>query len=130
MRPLVSTGWTGGTTGEWSTPDTPDALTKRRPLTIRTIDEILAMRFDPNDSIVKNGYFTAGDLTAICGPGGVGKSRLAMQFALDCRAGQNFLEWKTNGRELRFLFLPTENSCPRVQDHREKILTAIPPDQR
>jgi hypothetical protein len=130
MRPLLSAEWTDGTKGEWSTRDTPDALTKRRPLTIRTIDEILAMTFDPADFILPNGYLTAGDLTAICGMGGVGKSRLAMQFALCCRAGADFLGWPTNGWELRFLFLQTENSCRRLKADLEKMMAAFTPEEQ
>jgi hypothetical protein len=51
---------------------------KRPPLTIRTIDEILAMEFDPAHLILPNGYLTLGERTAMCGMGGVGKSRLVM----------------------------------------------------
>ena len=103
---------------------------KRGPLTIRTIDEILAMTFDPADLILPNGYLTAGELTAMCGIGGIGKSRLAMQFGMCCRVGWDFLGWPTNGRDLRFLFLQTENSCRRLQDDLKKMLSAFTPDEQ
>jgi AAA domain/DnaB-like helicase N terminal domain len=104
--------------------------TRRRPLSTRTIAEIRAMKFDPADFILANGYATAGDLTAMCGAGGVGKSRLTMQFALCCRSGRDFLGWPTNGRNLRFLFLQTENSCRRLQADLEKMMTAFTPKER
>jgi hypothetical protein len=126
MRAALETEWTDGTEAEW---DVSDAATKRRPLTIRTIDEILAMKFDPADFILSNGYAAAGDLTSMCGAGGVGKSRLVMQFGLCCRAGRDFLGWPTNGRELRFLFLQTENSCRRLQADLQKMLTAFTPKE-
>ena len=107
-----------------------DAQSRRAPLTIRTIDQLLEMTFDPADFILSNGYLTAGDLTAICGMGGVGKSRLAMQFALCCRAGRDFLGWPTNGRDLCFLFLQTENSCRRLQADLEKMLSVFTPEER
>jgi len=102
---------------------------KRAPLTIRRISEILAMTFDQADLILPNGYLTAGDLTAICGMGGIGKSRLAMQFALCCRAARDFLGWPTNGRDLRFLFLQTENSCRRLQSDLQRMLSAFTPEE-
>ena len=109
---------------------TTETAQARAPLTIRTIDEILCMTFDPADLILPNGYLTAGDLTAICGIGGIGKSRLTMQFAMCCRAGRDFLGWPTNGRDLRFLFLQTENSCRRLQSDLQRMLSAFKPDEQ
>jgi hypothetical protein len=106
------------------------ADSRRAPLTIRTIDEICSMKFDHADLILANGYAVSGDLTAVCGMGGVGKTRLVTQFTLCCRAGRDFLGWSTNGRDLRFLFLQTENSCRRLQSDFEKMLSAFTPDER
>src|SRR5262249_37817031 len=93
--------------------------------TIRTINEILAMKFDPADLILPNGYLVLGERTTICGMGGVGKSRLVMQLALCCRTGRDFLGWGTRGRELRWLFLQTETWCRRVQADLERMLSAF-----
>lgn len=103
---------------------------KRPPLTIRTIVEILAMQFDPADFILPNGYLTLGESAAMCGMGGVGKSRLVMQLALCCRTGREFLRWETRGPELRWLFLQTENSCRRLQADLERMLSAFTPAER
>ena len=59
--------------------DTPK---KRPPLTIRSIGEILGMTFDDSELVLTNGYLALGERTAICGMGGIGKSRLTMQLAL------------------------------------------------
>jgi AAA domain len=100
--------------------------TKRQPLTIRTIAEILDMTFDDDsEMILANGYLTNGERTAVCGMGGVGKTRLIMQLALCCRAGRNFLTWSTRGRESVFLFLQTENSCRRLKFDLERMLTGF-----
>jgi hypothetical protein len=48
---------------------------KRQPLTVRTIGEILEMSFDSSDLVLSNGYLAFGERTALCGMGGVGKSR-------------------------------------------------------
>lgn len=108
--------------------DAPQA--RRPPLTIRTVDEILAMTFDDADLILGNGYLQRGERCAVCGMGGVGKSRLAMQLACCCRAGRDFLGWRTNGRDLRFLFLQTENSCRRLKADLEKMLSAFTPEEQ
>ena len=102
---------------------------KRQPLTIRSISEILEMSFDNSDLILPNGYLAFGERTAICGMGGVGKSRLTMQLALCCRTGRSFLGWETQGRDLRWLFLQTENSCRRLQFDLERMLTAFTPEE-
>lgn len=103
----------------------PDASVKRAPLTLRSIGEILKMTFDDSELVLSNGYLALGERTAICGMGGVGKSRLTMQLALCCRTGRDFLGWPTNGRELRWLFLQTENSCRRLKFDLERMLTAF-----
>jgi hypothetical protein len=104
--------------------------TKRSPLTIRTISEILTMRFDDADLILPNGYLALGERTAVCGMGGVGKSRLISQLALCCRAGRNFLGWETRGGQLKWLFLQTENSNRRLKFDLERMLTAFSASQR
>lgn len=106
-----------------------DSNRTRPPLTIRSIGEILTMTFDDSELILTNGYLALGERTAICGMGGIGKSRLTMQLALCCRAGREFLGWPTNGRELRWLFLQTENSCRRLKFDLERMLTAFTPDE-
>ena len=104
--------------------------THRSPLSIRTVDEILAMTFDDTDLILKNGYLSRGERSAICGMGGIGKSRLSMQLACCCRAGRDFLGWPTEGRDLRWLFLQTENSSRRLKADLEKMLSAFTPEEQ
>jgi len=103
---------------------------ERPALTIRTVDEILAMQFDPDDLILSNGYLVRGERTSVCGMGGVGKSRLITQLALCCRTGRDFLGWETRGRDLRWLFLQTENSCRRLQADLQRTLSAFTPAER
>ena len=107
-----------------------DESAKRHPLTIRTIDEILEMSFDDKELVLTNGYLALGERTAICGMGGVGKSRLVMQLALCCRTGREFLGLETQGRNLRWLFLQTENSCRRLKYDLNRMLSAFTPEEQ
>jgi AAA domain len=103
---------------------------KRQPLTIRNIDEILEMSFDDKELVLRNGYLATGERTAICGMGGVGKSRLVTQLALCCRAGRDFLGWETQRPELRWLLLQTENSNRRLKYDLGRMLGAFTRDEQ
>jgi RecA-family ATPase len=107
-----------------------DISDKRQPLTIRTVGEIVEMKFDDAELILTNGYLAVGERTAVCGMGGVGKSRLVMQLALCCGTGRDFLGWETQGRKLRWIFLQTENSCRRLKYDLGRMLTAFTPEEQ
>jgi len=103
---------------------------KRLPLTVRSIDEIMAIKIDPDTLILDNGYLARGERTAFLGMGGIGKSRLVMQLAFCIRAGRDFLEWETNGANLRWLFFQTENSVKRLQADIPKMLASFTTDEQ
>ena len=69
---------------------------KRKPeqnglakLTVRRPSEIVAMQFSPSDLLLENGYLVKGDSLAICGAGGVGKSRLCTQLLIAVVTGRD-----------------------------------------
>jgi hypothetical protein len=124
MRPELATKWPDEPMGKGNNA-TANEPVKRPPLTLRNAGEIVAMHFDDAELILGNGYLVAGERTAICGMGGIGKSRWTMQLALCCCTGRDFLGWQTNGRRLRWLFLQTENSCRRLQYDISRMLTAF-----
>jgi len=98
-----------------SPPESPSAPTTRQPLTLRSVQEILGMTFPAADLVWKSGYLAKGERAVWCGMGGVGKSRLVTQMAVSTRLGQTFLGWPTDGKDLRWLFLQTENGNRRLQ---------------
>ena len=110
--------------------DTAPAKTRAAPLTIRRIDEILALPDNPADLILSNGYLERGERTAVCGMGGIGKSRLIMQLAMMHRAGLPFLAWATRVPQLRWLFLQTENGNRRLKCDLAAMLTGFTPAQQ
>ena len=102
----------------------PPALTVRRP------SEIMAMEFSPSDFLLENAYLAKGDSLAICGAGGVGKSRLCTQLVIDLVTGRDFLGWKTSGRGTRWLILQTENSNRRLKDDLSAMLSDLSEDEK
>ena len=89
---------------------------KMEPLTFRRLKEILAMEFNDADFVLRNGYLTKGEPAAICGAGGIGKSRLVSQLIRDILTGQPFLgRWATNEQNLKIMVLQSENSNRRMK---------------
>ena len=86
-----------------------------KPLTVRSIDEIMAYQPDDNDLILADGYLCKGERTVWLGQGGLGKSRLSVQMGCCCTLGLEFLGVETRGKGGRWLFLQTENGMRRLK---------------
>jgi RecA-family ATPase len=110
---------------EEATGNSPATKKGRAPLTCRSIEEILACPDSPADLILSSGYVERGERAAICGMGGIGKSRLIMQLAMMHRAGLPFLAWETRSPHLRWLFLQTENGTRRLKADLTAMLTGF-----
>lgn len=98
--------------GNISSPSGPPPL---KPLTVRSIKEIMTFQPDDNDLILADGYLCKGERTVWLGQGGLGKSRLSVQLACCCTLGRNFLGIETRGKGQRWLFLQTENGMRRLK---------------
>jgi hypothetical protein len=85
------------------------------PLTIRTPDELLAMKFDDSDRILGDYLLAVGQSLVIVGAGGLGKSRLAEQLPVAAITGRPFVGFETRRPDLRWLILQAENSNRRLQ---------------
>jgi hypothetical protein len=99
------------------------------PLTLRDPLEILAMEFDPADLLLENGYLAKGSSIVLAGQGGLGKSRLAMQLAISCILGTDFLGWKTKAQGTKWLFLQTENGNRRLKHDLQRMLAGRSEDE-
>lgn len=86
-----------------------------KPLTVRSIVEIMAYQPDENDLILSDGYLCKGERSTWLGQGGLGKSRLSIQLACCCTLGRDFLGVETRGKGQRWLFLQTENGLRRLK---------------
>ena len=103
---------------------TPNGATEKKPLTVRSIAEIMAYEPDENDLILADGYLCKEERTVWLGQGGLGKSRLSIQMAICCVLGRDFLGVETRGQGLRWLFLQTENGMRRLKSDLEHMRRA------
>ena len=97
-------------------------------LTIWTPSQFLAYVDDPQDIVLSNGYLEKGSPCVLCGPPGIGKSRIVLQLAIKSILGQGFLGWETNARGLKWLIFQNENGNKRIKSDylaMLKDLTAI-----
>jgi RecA-family ATPase len=78
------------------------------------------------------GLITRGQLCAIVGQGGTGKSRITLQVAVDERAGVAPLgiAGATPGKPNRWLFVGTENGIHRLQEELGKMCSVYQGEQR
>jgi len=97
------------TTAQKSKSSEPKGLSMRKP------DEIVAMKFDPGDLYLENGIFAKKQPLTLLGPGGIGKSRTALQLAICNILGRPFLGMQCNGKRLTWLFIQAENSNRRLK---------------
>lgn len=84
-------------------------------LTVRTLGEIWAMEFDEADNYFGDRIFAEGQACTLLGPGGIGKSRMAMQLAISMIIGRDFLGMPTRASDMSWLFIQTENSNRRLR---------------
>jgi len=87
---------------------------QKKGLTVRTLSELFAMEFDEADNYMGDRILAAGQSCTLLGPGGVGKSRLAMQLALCMITGRRFLDLDTHAPDKKWLFIQTENNNRRL----------------
>ncbi len=102
--------------------------TGRQPLTLRSPDQLLAMRFDDSDIILGDRLLAKGQPLVIAGQGGTGKSRLALQMVAAIVAGRKFLKFDTGARSTRWLILQSENSNRRLKEDLLRIQKWLGPD--
>ena len=92
----------------------PEPAPARLALTVRTPDEILAQPQDPNDNILGDRLLAKGQSMTLLGPGGIGKSRMLLQWAAASTAGKPFLGLETHGQGLSWLVLQVEKRKPEA----------------
>lgn len=98
---------------------------RKSKLTVRTLSELVAMTFDEADNYFGDRILAAGQACTLLGPGGIGKSRLSMQLAVCMITGRDFVDMPTRGRNLKWLFVQSENNNRRLHYDLKNMVTAL-----
>lgn len=107
-----------------------DSAKKRTTtLSLRSVAELRAMKFDDSDCYLGDRMLAAGQPSSFLGPGGIGKSRMVLQLAFCCILGRKFLDLETRARGKRWLILQTENSNRRIRSDLEKLIKGLGLDE-
>jgi hypothetical protein len=86
---------------------------------------------EPEDAqLLPPAYLTRREITVIAGPGGLGKSRLIWQLAINHTLSQPWLDLETHGPPCTWLFLGQENSPARMKADFTRILPSLGPEQK
>lgn len=91
-----------------------ETVRDRYALSQRTMEEILAMKFSPEDLYLDNGLIAKGKPSTVIGPPGIGKSRFLLQLAACAITGREFIGWPVRRRTGKWLIMQTENSNRRL----------------
>lgn len=83
------------------------------------------MEFDDNDNYFGDRVIAQGQPCTLLGPGGIGKSRLAMQMAVQMIIGSRFLGMDTFSHEKKWLFLQTENNNRRLHKDLQNLCVQL-----
>jgi len=101
-----------------------------RSFTTMSARELLTAELPQLVWVWGKGLITRGQLCAIVGQGGTGKSRITLQVAVDERAGVAPLGISgASGGENRWLFVGTENGMHRLQEELRKMCSVYQGDQ-
>ena len=81
-------------------------------------------------SLLGEGYVERGEWTSLVGIGGLGKTRLALRFAVALILGRDWCGLATHGAPVKALFLSTENGLRRWKTDLDKILGSLSPAEQ
>ena len=96
-----------------------------KKLSVRTITELFNMEFDEKDNYFGDRVIAQGQSCTLLGPGGIGKSRLVMQMAVQMIIGSRFLGMDTFAHEKKWLFLQTENNNRRLHKDLQNLCVQL-----
>ena len=106
----------------------------KKGFTIWTIDDF--ENYDPAEDDVLMGeagghiYWRDRELALLLGPGGVGKSRLALHLALAQILGRGWIDFQLHGPPRRWLIIGNENSARRFKAELRMMLHDATPTER
>jgi hypothetical protein len=103
------------TEAQFNPPPPPTKISSLQPTDIMNAD------LPANDDYFADRVLSQGNLTTILGQGGIGKSRILLQFASCCILGRDFCGMPTNAKGLPWFLIQAENSTRRLQKDLQAI---------
>lgn len=95
-------------------------------LSFRSVSSILGEKMSDSDCWIGDYMIAAGQPTSFLGPGGIGKSRLVLQLAVQSILGKEWLGFDTTrAAGKRWMLLQTENSLRRLQNDLRKMIAGL-----
>lgn len=104
---------------------TPPAARSAHPYQLWTPSQFIAHTPDPSACLLGDGYIERGEWTSLIGVGGLGKTRLALHFAICQITGREFCGIPTRGEPQHTIILSTENGLRRWKADLEKFYTPL-----
>lgn len=98
-----------------------DRQTVASPFQLWSPSQFIAHQPDPSLVLLGDGYVERGEWTSLVGIGGLGKTRLALHYAICQILGREFCGLKTHGDPQHAVFLSTENGVRRWKFDIEKF---------
>lgn len=115
------------TINDQSSPRVPPEIT---PLRLWRPSEILAWVEPPGLHFLLPAYLSRGEITALVGQGGLGKSRLALWLAVCQVLGHAWCDIETSSKPATWAFLGPENSLSRLRSDLSAMLAPFTDSER
>jgi hypothetical protein len=93
----------------------------KKPYTMMTPDEILALPVDPESNLLADNLLSKGGSLAIIGQPDLGKTRLILQLFVALILRLLWCGLETHAKDCRIVFFQSENSVNRLQQELERL---------
>lgn len=98
-------------------------------LSIRRPGDLLKMQFDDSDILLGDRVLAKSQFLVIAGQAGIGKSRFALQLAVDSILNRDFLKLPIKNGGGKWLMLQTENSNRRLNKDLQRLKESLTEEQ-